>query len=250
MHEPFETRFYLSPALTANQRAAAEARIRAAGAQLDARIRRGTHFVVATRAECRAARRDIAAGHRMPTYITVVELSRRLAGSMVVALVDGEEHVLDFGSGKLTKRFPSAVAAMLPLAEDEVTKERVEEILAAAGIKTTRDEDDDIVAHALGEPVNVMISEERQFVRFVKLVRVGAFVSEESRSEAVTKLNHEFDVVRFRLWHDTGICADYSMPFTYGILPAQLVSMLLGVSWVVQSALRSDIASELLGETG
>ncbi len=250
MPEPFETRYYLSPALTARQRAAAESRIRAAGAQLDARIRRATHFVVSTRAECRAARRDRAAGHRMPTYITVAELGRRLAGSMVVALVDGEEHVLDFGSGKLTKRFPSEVAAMLPLAEDEVTKERVEEILAASGIRTTRDEDDDVVAHALGEAVNILISEERQFVRFLKLVPVGAFVSEESRSEAATKLNHEFDVVRFRLWHDTGICADYAMPFTYGILPAQLVTMLLGFSWVVKSALQSEIVAELRGEMG
>ena len=75
-------------------------------------------------------------------------------------------------------------------------------------------------------------------------------MSEDARSEAVVKLNHEFDVVRFRLWHDTGICADYAMPFTYGILPAQLVSMLLGFSWVVKAALQSDIASELLGDTG
>ena len=141
------------------------------------------------------------------------------------------------------------VVAMLPLMEDEVTKERLEEILGAAGITTSRDDDDGLVAHALGESVHVMISGERQFVRFVKLVRVGPFVSEEARSEAVVKLNHEFDVVRFRLWHDTGICADYAMPFTYGILPAQMVAMLLGFSWVVKSALQSDIVSELLGET-
>lgn len=40
------------------------------------------------------------------------------------------------------------------------------------------------------------------------------------------------------------------MPFTYRILPAQLVSMLLRFIWVVKSALQSDIVSELLGGTG
>lgn len=250
MPEPFETRYFLSPALSPRQRATVEARIRAAGAQLDARLMRSTHFVVAPAAECRAALRDRPSGRRGPAYLTPAALRRRLAGSMVVALVDGDEHVLDFGSGKLTKRFAPAVVAMLPLAEDEVTTERLEEILTAAGITTSRDDDDDLVAHALGESVHVMISGERQFVRFVKLVRVGPLVSEEARSEAVVKLNHEFDVVRFRLWHDTGICADYAMPFSYGILPAQMVSMLLGFSWVVKSAMQSDIVAELLGETG
>lgn len=249
MPEPFELRFFLAPTLTPRQRATAEAYIRTSGAQLDTRLMRSTHFVVAPAAECRAALGDRQSGRRGPTYLTTAALRRRLAGSMVVALVDGDEHVLDFGSGKLTKRFAPAVVAMLPLMEDEVTKERLEEILAAAGIKTSRDDDDDIVAHALGESVHVLISGERQFVRFVKLVRVGSFVSEEARSEAVVNLNHEFDVVRFRLWHDTGICADYAMPFMYGILPAQLVSMLLGFSWVVKSAMQSDIVAELLGET-
>lgn len=249
MPDMLGSRFFLSPQLSPRQRQAAESRIRAAGAQLDARLMRTTHFVVAPAAECRAAHPDRQPGRRGPTYLTTAALRRRLAGSMVVALVDGDEHVLDFGSGKLTKRFAPAVVAMLPLMEDEVTKERLEEILGAAGITTSRDDDDDLVAHALGESVHVMISGERQFVRFVKLVRVGPFVSEEARSEAVVKLNHEFDVVRFRLWHDTGICADYAMPFTYGILPAQMVAMLLGFSWVVKSALQSDIVSELLGET-
>lgn len=249
MPEPFETRYFLSPKLSPRQRQAAEARITSSGAQLDTRIRKGTHFVVSTAAECRAAKRDQQAGAKIPSYITLPDLLRRLAGSMIVAVTDGEEHVLDFGSGKLTKRFPADVAAMLPLAEDEVTKERLEEILAAAGIKTSRDADDDVVAHAYGEAVTLLISAERQFVRFLKLVRVGPFVSEESRSEAVTKLNCEFDVVRFRLWGETGICGDYAMPFTYGILPAQMVTMLLGFSWVVKSALQSDIAAELLGET-
>lgn len=39
---------------------------------------------------------------------------------------------------------------MLPLMEDEVTKERLEAILGVAGIATSRDGDDDLVAHALG----------------------------------------------------------------------------------------------------
>ncbi len=93
------------------------------------------------------------------------------------APVPGDEHVLDFGSGKLPKRFAPAVVLMMPMTEDEVTKERLEEILAADGITTSRDEDDDLVARALGESVHMMISGERQFVRFVKLVRVGPFVS-------------------------------------------------------------------------
>jgi hypothetical protein len=246
MPEPLKTRYFLSPQLSPRQRQAARARIVAAGVSIDQRITRNTGFVVSTAAECRAVRRDRAAGRRVPTYLTVAELRRRLPGAMVVALADGEEHELDFGSGQLRKQFPAAVAAMPPLAESEVTKARLEELLRAAGIRTSRDADDDLVAHALGESVAVIIAQDRKFVRFVKRVPVEPIISEFKRSEAVTRLNHEFDVVRFRLWDEVGICAEYAMPFAHGVIPAHIVAMLLGVSWVMKSALESEIAAELL----
>jgi len=91
------------------------------------------------------------------------------------------------------------------------------------------------------------VSPDRKFVRFLKLVVVPPGASDDTKCVVVSRLNNEYDVVRFRLWAEEGFCADYSMPFEHGLSPAQLVSMLLGFTWVIRTALQSDIAADLLG---
>lgn len=237
-------RFVLSHSLTPRQRASLAPRITKAGGVVRERLTRRTDFMVVSTAQLRLAEPRQQEG---PRLVTVAEVRKMLDQTMLLSREDGVEHMLDLNTGKQFQRFPETVAAMPRLKEREVTQERIEEILAAAGIKTSRDEDGDTLVSAMGETVNIVMSPDRQFVRFLKLVVVPPGASEETKCVVVSRLNNEYDVVRFRLWAEEGFCADYSMPFEHGLSPAQLVSMLLGFTWVIRTALQSDIAAELLG---
>lgn len=248
MTEFYGTRFFISPNLSDRRQRTARSRALKAGGCVVSPLTRDVDYVVTTAAECRAmtAGKQRRRG-RQPTYLTLAALEQLLIGSMVIALENGVEHVLDFSTGQLHSRFPSEVAAMPALSEAEVTRDNIEAILTAAGITTTRDSDGNIVAHAFGHSADVLISSDRRFIRFLGLVGVWPTVTEEVRISVVTRFNQEYDVVRFRLWEDSAIGGDYAMPYVNGIQPTQLVAMLTGFMWVMKTALESEIAAELLG---
>jgi len=237
-------RFVLSHTLTPRQRASLAPRITKAGGVVRERLTRRTDFVVVSTGEIRLAEPQQKGG---PRLVTVAEVRKMLDQTMLLSREDGVEHMLDLSTGQQFRRFPEALTSMRRLKEREVTQERIEEILAVAGIRTSRDDDGDTLVSAMGETVNILVSPERKFVRFLKLVVVPPGASDDTKCVVVSRLNNEYDVVRFRLWAEEGFCADYSMPFEHGLSPAQLVSMLLGFTWVIRTALQSDIAADLLG---
>lgn len=242
------TLYFLSPRLNPHTRRVADMKIRASGGRVAARLTRAVQYVVAPAAECRAAARRVAAGRNAsPRHVTIGDLRGLLMGTMVVGLENGLEHVLDLASGRVHSRMPAALEAMPTLPEADVSKESLERVLAAGGIRVTRDSDDDVLAHALGESVNLVINEDRRLVRFLKLVTVDPLIDEFRRQSVVTRLNTEYDLARFRLWNDDGILADYVMSYRQGMVPAQLVELVVKFCWVVKEGLQGDIGAELRG---
>lgn len=165
---------------------------------------------------------------------------------MTLAIEDGEEHILNFETGLQHTQLPAALRAMRRIPQGAVSQARIEQVLVAAGIRVTHDEDGDTLAQLLGDEVNLLVTPERLFVRFIKLASISAFVPEHVKHAAVGQLNNDFDVVRFRLLDSDRVCVDYSMTYERGIAPVQLVQMLKGFTWAVKAAFTSDTAAELL----
>jgi len=169
---------------------------------------------------------------------------------MTLAVLDGEEHLLDLETGRQRSQLPAALRALRRIPQGAVSQVRIEQVLVTAGIRVTRDAEGDTLAHLLGDEVNLVVSPDWLYVRFVKLVEIGAFVPDTVKHAVVGHLNTEFNLARFCLLNDTEVYADYAMSYERGISAVQLVQMLKAFTRAVNAAFTSDAAASLLGEQG
>ncbi|AMA76323.1 osmotic signal transduction-like protein (plasmid) [Thermus parvatiensis] len=110
------------------------------------------------------------------------------------------------------------------IAEEEVSKARLEEICRMAGYTTSVDQDGDLVVHGDALKTLVIVSREKSIIHFACVFRFEPWVPEQDRLLFVNRLNDTTHVLRFSMKVQSPdiLVVDYDLPFQGGVLESQI----------------------------
>ncbi len=124
--------------------------------------------------------------------------------------------------------------------EEEVTRDRLRELLAEVDLPTEVDQDGDLrVTTDVGTHAYVALDERRRLIKFYTAYRLREDASVAEKLNLANTLNDEVILVRFCVVGTSILVADYFLSYDRGLLPHQFLRSL---SWFSQVAVQAVAA--------
>ncbi len=111
-----------------------------------------------------------------------------------------------------------------PIPDDEISKERLEELFRSAFFKPERDADDDLVVRDDGVVTVVKVEEDRKLITFFSLWPMRTTFSEEHKLQWINRLNDRKILVRFCMPKPTLLWVDYQFLYEGGVSPYFIIT--------------------------
>lgn len=131
------------------------------------------------------------------------------------------------------------------LQEEELSVDTLAKIFKRAFIKTSVDEDGDIVAVWSDARIWVILDEKRKFISFLMRYGFKEDANESLKLELVNTMNSNYLLTRFKANGKT-LSADYWLSYEEGILPYQLINSFKRFANIVPEAVSKHDKDDLL----
>jgi hypothetical protein len=140
-----------------------------------------------------------------------------------------------------------AADAKTPLAEGEVTVEKLKEVFDNAFFTTEIDKDGDLKITEGGVKTFVRVDKERKLISLFCLWGLKANAGEIDKLRFINRLNDKLILARFCMPDPTTLWCDYQMSFNGGVSPATIVNAYRQFVNVVKGGISSMDDDDVVG---